>query len=93
VGERMSLKYTRAIVDAIHSGALREAPTVVDETFGLEIPTECPGVPSEILQPKNTWKDGAEYDKTAAKLSALFRQNFRQYEEGATPEVAAAGPK
>ena len=93
VGKRMSLKYTRAIVDAIHAGTLREAATITDPIFGLEIPTECPGVPSEILQPKNTWKDGAAYDAAAAKLAGLFAKNFQKYESEATPEVKAAAPK
>ena len=54
VGARIKLKYTRAIVDAIHSGALRDAPTAADPVFGVAVPTECPEVPSDILVPKNT---------------------------------------
>ena len=92
VGKRMSLKYTRAIVDAIHEGTLREVDTVVDPVFGLAIPTECPGVPSEILQPKNTWQDGAAYDAKAKQLAELFRKNFKTYEDGCPPEVLKGGP-
>lgn len=93
VGERMSLKYTRAIVDAIHEGTLREAETVVDPVFGLAIPTECPGVPSELLQPKNTWSDGAAYDAKAKHLAQLFRKNFETYKDGCSAEVLKGGPQ
>ena len=92
IGSRMSLKYTRAIVDAIHSGELRDAPTTKDDLFGFEIPTECSNVPSEILNPRNTWADKARFDATAKKLAALFIENFQQYEGGASAEVLAAGP-
>jgi len=92
-GKRMSLKYTRAIIDAIHEGTLHEVSTVTDPVFGVEVPTECPDVPAEILQPKNTWKDAAAYDLKAAKLATLFQANFKGYADGCSPEVLAAGPK
>lgn len=92
-GKRMKLSYTRAIIEAIHSGALREAPTAMDETFGLAVPTECPGVPSEILIPKNTWSDKAAYEATARKLAGLFKKNFAAYAGGVSAAVAAAGPR
>ena len=93
VGSRMKLKYTRAIIDAIHSGALLEAPTQVDPVFGLAVPTSCPDVPSEMLQPRNTWADKAAYDEKAKKVASLFRENFKKYESHASPEVRAGGPK
>ena len=89
----MKLAYTRAIVDAIHSGELRKVPTVQDPVFGLAIPKECPGVPSELLQPRNTWEDGAAYDAKAKLLAGLFRENFKTYEAGANPEIVSAGPR
>jgi phosphoenolpyruvate carboxykinase (ATP) len=92
VGKRMKLAYTRAIVDAIHSGELSGAPTVRDSLFGFEVPTTCSGVPDEILQPRNTWKDKAAYDYTARKLAGLFLENFKQYEAGASEDVLKAGP-
>ncbi len=92
-GSRFKLKYTRAIVDAIHSGKLAEAPTKTDALFGLEIPTECEGVPSELLMPRDTWSDGGKYDETARKLAYLFKSNFTAYEDGASDEVRAAGPQ
>ncbi|MCA9679845.1 MAG: phosphoenolpyruvate carboxykinase (ATP) [Kofleriaceae bacterium] len=93
VGSRIKLRYTRAIVDAIHSGALASAPTVVDPIFGLAVPTTCPEVPSEILVPRNTWKDQAAYDEKARRVATLFRDNFKKYESGVTDEVRAAGPR
>lgn len=92
-GDRMSLKFTRSIIDAVHDGSLANAPTETDPFFGFEVPTVCANVPSEILVPKNTWADKAAFDATAAKLAGLFVENFTKFEEGATPEIIAAGPK
>jgi len=93
VGARIKLKYTRAIIDAIHSGALLNAPTVTDPVFGLAVPTSCPDVPAEILQPRNTWADKAAYDEKAKRVASLFRENFKKYEAQASAEVRAGGPK
>jgi phosphoenolpyruvate carboxykinase (ATP) len=92
-GERMKLKITRAIVDAIHSGALTNIKGHPDSVFGLEIPASCPGVPNEILTPRNTWQDPAAYDAKARHLAELFRDNFQKYSADAKPEVLAAGPR
>ena len=92
VGRRMDLAHTRAIIDAIHSGALLHARAVEDDTFGFAVPTECPEVPSEILLPRETWKDHAAYDRTAQKLAERFANNFEKYKEGVTPEMLDAGP-
>jgi len=91
-GKRISLKHTRAIIDAIHSGALAKALTQRDATFGFDVVTECPNVPSEILVPRNAWTNKTAYDATAQKLAALFKENFKKYEAGATADVKAAGP-
>jgi phosphoenolpyruvate carboxykinase (ATP) len=91
-GKRISLKNTRAILDAVHSGALAKANTQRDPVFGFDVVTECPGVPAEILVPRNAWADQAAYDATAKKLAGLFRENFKTYEAGANGEVRAAGP-
>jgi phosphoenolpyruvate carboxykinase (ATP) len=93
VGSRMKLKFTRAIIDAIHSGALDKVATVVDPVFGVAVPTECPGVPAEVLVPKNTWADKAAYDVQAKKVATLFRENFKKYESHASEDVRAAAPK
>ena len=91
-GKRISLKNTRAIIDAIHSGALATAKTERDPVFGFDIVTEAPGVPGEILRPRECWADKAAYDATAKKLAGLFRKNFETYEAGASAEVKAAAP-
>jgi phosphoenolpyruvate carboxykinase (ATP) len=91
-GKRINLKNTRAIIDAIHSGALAKARTHRDATFGFDVIAECPNVPSEILIPRNAWADQSAYDATARKLASLFKENFKTYEGGASPEVKAAGP-
>lgn len=93
VGSRVKLKYTRAMIDAIQSGALDNVEMVQDPEFGVMVPTSCPGVPSEILLPRNTWEDKEAYDKTKAKLVGLFQENFKQYEAGVNAEIIEAGPK
>jgi phosphoenolpyruvate carboxykinase (ATP) len=92
-GSRIKLKYTRAIIDAIHAGALHNVPTVEDPIFGFAVPQSCPDVPAEILTPRNTWADKAAYDEKAKKVAQLFRDNFKKYEAGASAEVKAGGPK
>ncbi|MFQ5678586.1 MAG: phosphoenolpyruvate carboxykinase (ATP) [Gemmatimonadota bacterium] len=91
-GARISLPHTRAIVDAINLGSLDEAPAVTDPVFGFEVVTRVPGVPEEILLPRNTWADGAAYDEAAGRLAELFRENFRTYADTTTAEIEAAGP-
>jgi phosphoenolpyruvate carboxykinase (ATP) len=92
VGSRMKLSYTRAIVDAINSGALDSAPTERDEHFGFAQVTNCSGVPGEVLQPAKAWSNPDAYRETATKLAALFRKNFEKFGQQAGPEVIAAGP-
>ena len=92
-GHRMSLKHTRAIVDAINNGELADMPTRIDPLFGFEVPTECPGVPANILDPRSTWADGAAYDATAKKLATLFIENFKTFEDGASEAIRNASPK
>lgn len=92
VGERFSLKYTRAIIDAIHSGALDEAATVVDPNFGFAVVKECPGVPANVMVPRDAWADGAAYDEKAELLAGLFKKNFEKFAKGASEEIRAAGP-
>ncbi|CAN5380305.1 phosphoenolpyruvate carboxykinase (ATP) [soil metagenome] len=92
VGERFSLKYTRAIIDAILGGKLDNVEFVQGKFFGVGIPKSCPGVPAEILHPRDTWKDGAAYDVAAKKLCDMFVKNFEKYADKATAEVLAGGP-
>jgi phosphoenolpyruvate carboxykinase (ATP) len=92
VGKRIKLAHTRAILDAIHGGALAGAKTKRDPVFGFDVVTACPGVSPEILWPRDTWADKAAYDAAARKLAGLFIDNFKQYESGASAEVRAASP-
>ena len=91
-GSRIPLVYTRAIVDAIHEGALDQCCTREDPVFGLAVPEHVPGVPDHILMPEQTWPDPAAYQRTARKLAQLFQQNFEQFAEVAGEETRAAGP-
>ncbi len=93
VGSRMKLAYTRAMVRAVLVGELDHVETVTDPIFGLSIPSTVSEVPAEILNPRGTWADGADYDTTAAKLAAMFKENFVQFEGQVQEEVRAAGPR
>jgi phosphoenolpyruvate carboxykinase (ATP) len=92
VGSRIKLKFTRAIIDAIHDGTLAGAPTQPDPIFGIHIVTEAPHVPDDILVPQRAWIDKQAFASTARKLARLFVENFKKFESGVTPEVKAAGP-
>jgi phosphoenolpyruvate carboxykinase (ATP) len=92
-GHRMKIAHTRAILAAIHSGALDGVPTRTDPWFGFQVPTACPGVPAEVLDPRRTWSDPEAYDAMARKLAGLFQRNFEQYESGAEPAIKQAGPR
>ena len=93
VGSRMKLKYTRAMIDAIHNGDFDNVDFVKDEDFGFEIPTSCPNVPTEVLIPKNTWADKDKFDEEKKKLIGLFNENFKKFEAGVNQEIIDAGPK
>ncbi len=93
VGSRMSLKHTRAIIDAIHDGSLSQQDFHEEPIFGMMVPKACQGVPSEILMPRDTWADKSSYDKTASDLAQLFSKNFENYASGTSQEVLDAGPK
>ena len=75
------------------AGNSRKHPTTIEPVFGLAIPTACPGVPTELLMPRNTWSKPGAYDTKALHLAKLFQVNFAQYADQATPEVLEAGPK
>jgi phosphoenolpyruvate carboxykinase (ATP) len=92
-GQRMKIAYTRAMVHAALNGSLDKIATEADPIFGLHIPTSCPDVPSEVLKPRHTWKDGNAYDEKAKHLAGLFNKNFEQFENDVTEEIRAAGPK
>ena len=93
VGERMNIQWTRNMVRAALDGRLDGVPTVTDPIFGVEVPTACPDVPAEVLQPRSTWADARAYDAQAAKLAGMFIENFQPFRDGVPEPVAAAGPR
>lgn len=93
VGSRMKLGYTRAMITAALNGKLETVPFETHPVFGLQMPTTCPEVPTDILNPRNTWADKALYDTKANDLAGKFIKNFEQYAEGASAEILAAAPK
>ena len=93
VGKRMKLAYTRKMVEAAQSGIIDDSEYVHDERFNLDVPTSCPGVPSELLNARNTWEDRAAYDEMAEKLAQMFVDNAEKRLTTMAPEIRAAGPK
>jgi len=92
VGSRIKLPYTRAMITAALNGALDNVEYVTHEVFGLNMPTSCPDVPSEILNPKHTWEDKSAYDQKANNLAEAFVKNFSEFESFANDEIMAAAP-
>ncbi|HEY1953032.1 MAG TPA: phosphoenolpyruvate carboxykinase (ATP) [Gemmatimonadaceae bacterium] len=92
VGSRIKLDYTRAIVNAALTGELDDVKTQTDPVFGLAVPTEVVGVPSKVLNPRQTWTDPAAYDAQAKKLARMFRENFEKFEKFDSA-IKNAGPK
>ncbi len=92
VGKRMQLAYTRAMITAALEGKLNNMEFEQHPVFGMMIPTSCPGVPSEILNPRNTWADKVAYDVAAKKLAQQFIDNFKQYADGVPADILAAAP-
>ena len=87
------IAHTRAMINAALSGALATVPVQRDPIFNLDVPTACPGVPADVLNPRNTWQDKNAYDQMAKKLAAMFVENFKTFEATAAPAVKASGPK
>jgi len=93
IGNRMKLKYTRAMITAALEGTLNNIEFDFHPVFGMAVPKECPGVPAEILDPRNTWADKNAYDEKAKFLAGLFIKNFEKYKDGVSKEVLEAAPK
>jgi len=93
VGQRMKIKYTRAMIRAILNGSLAQTETTPDPIFGVNVPVSCPDVPGEVLQPRNTWEDKEAYDRQAADLARRFNENFKKYEAGVSEAVRDVAPK
>jgi phosphoenolpyruvate carboxykinase (ATP) len=93
VGKRMSLPHTRALITSALTGKLNTVEFEKHPIFGLEMPKACDGVPTEILNPRNTWADAATYDAKANDLAVQFNKNFEKYANQASDEIKAAAPK
>ncbi len=93
VGKRMSLKYTRALITSALSGDLNNSTFETLPIFNFQIPMAVEGVPSDILNPRNTWEDKAAYDAKATELAGKFNENFKKYASQASEEILAAAPK
>lgn len=91
VGKRIRIQYSRAMVTAALTGALDNVKYVHDDLFNLDIPTEVPGVPSDILEPQNMWVDNDSYYLSARKLAQMFVENFKKF-HNVEPEIVNAGP-
>ncbi|MCE2496865.1 MAG: phosphoenolpyruvate carboxykinase (ATP) [Flavobacteriales bacterium] len=92
VGKRMSLKITRALITAAMEGQLDDVEYDTHSVFGLHMPTSCPNVPDDVLNPRNTWADKESYDKKASVLAEKFVKNFEKFAEYANEEIMAASP-
>ncbi len=93
VGSRMKLSHTRAMVNAALAGDLEGVEFVADPVFGVDVPISVPGVPAEVLRPRDTWSDGEAYDAAAAELAAMFKTNFERFAADVSDGVRAAGPR
>jgi phosphoenolpyruvate carboxykinase (ATP) len=92
-GSRIKLAFTRAMVNAALGGLLAGVPFAPDPVFGVQVPQLCPGVPAQVLQPRATWRDPAEYDRRARQLAGLFEKNFKAYAARVPEAVRQAGPR
>lgn len=92
-GKRCPLKYTRRIIDAVHSGELAKAEYETFDTFGLSIPTHVEGVPRELLNPRLAWSDKEAFQKELRKLAVMFQRAFALYENDVEPQIRMAGPQ
>ena len=92
VGERISIRHTRALLNAALSGALDDVELYTDPVFGFEVPASCPGVPEDVLYPARSWPDEDEYWERYRQLAAQYAGNFAKFAPETPAEVAAAGP-
>jgi phosphoenolpyruvate carboxykinase (ATP) len=93
VGSRMRISHTRAMITAALGGHLDKVSYQRHPIFNVDVPTSCPGVPAEVLDPRSTWHDRAAYDGQAQKLAHMFADNFKAFEKDVSPAVKEAGPR
>ena len=92
VGKRISIRHTRALLNAALSGQLSDVKYTKDPIFGFLVPMECPGVPAEVLSPSSSWGDKKEYDRRYKDLAMRFKENFAKFADHTPPEVVESGP-
>jgi len=92
IGKRISIRHTRALLNAALSGKLEGVKYTKDPIFGFEVPMECPDVPAEVLSPSSSWGDKKEYDRRYRDLAMRFKENFAKFTDNTPPEVVEAGP-
>ena len=90
---RIKIKWTRALLNAALNNLFQDVEFVVDERFKFQVPTSCEGVPSEIMQPRNSWENKSDYDKTANRLVNMFNDNFKNFSSGCSDAVLSASPR
>jgi phosphoenolpyruvate carboxykinase (ATP) len=93
IGKRISIRCTRAPLDAALDGSLHGVEYRKDPVFGSDVPNTCPGVPDPVTDPVSSWPHKAAYTARYRSLAARFVENFTRFEEGCAPEVIAAGPR
>jgi phosphoenolpyruvate carboxykinase (ATP) len=93
VGKRISIRHTRGLLNAALAGKLANVKYRKDRLFGFEVPLECPDVPTDVLDPAESWGNKEEYWKKYDALAARYIENFKLFADGCTREVVAAGPK
>ena len=93
IGKRISIRHTRALLNAALTGKLNDVTYKKDPIFGFEVPEHCPDVPDDVLSPSSSWHDKKEYDRRYSDLAMRFKQNFGKFEDGTPQEVLEAGPK
>jgi phosphoenolpyruvate carboxykinase (ATP) len=93
IGHRISIRHTRALLEAALSGALLNAEYYTDPIFGFQVPKTCDGVPASVLKPSESWPDKEHYNQKYRQLAARFVENFKKFEDRCAPEVVASGPR
>ena len=93
VGERMSIKTTRAAINAILKGTIHDSPFIKNEVFGFQVPTTIEGIEPQILDPRNTWEDKSAFDATEKRLGGMFVKNFEEYSGVGSTDYTQYGPK
>ena len=93
IGKRISIRYTRDLLNAALTGALHDVEYHKDPIFGYLVPKSCSGLPENILKPAGSWPNQAQYDNKYIQLAVRFIENFRKFEPESPLEVVQAGPK